>query len=288
LPGRDVLRTDPIEGGPERPAFYIIAIHNVRKGAVRQGRYKLIVSYQTDEMELFDLISDPRETRNIAEERPAKTAELRAILEHGQAVNAPGWHVRGCGCETPSELLLELVGAGPPDRKIGLESVDRVESFAATAGDGDEQHPNPRNLRLQLDLSPFRPEGTATPDSIEPRGGERRLVPDRDEIVLPSGAGPPKIVRIDGKVLAYAIANGDVEHSNGPLDLSSRIAEARVSASEPVRCDPRDRLTWRIRPEHELCEPHVRVWLAPPAEVISEAAVDPETIEQLRALGYDW
>ncbi|GIX00719.1 MAG: arylsulfatase [Pirellulaceae bacterium] len=52
--------------------------------AIRDGDWKLIEFYEWDEVELYDLASDPGERRNLAEQMPEKTAALRAKLQAWQ------------------------------------------------------------------------------------------------------------------------------------------------------------------------------------------------------------
>ena len=49
--------------------------------AIRSGDYKLIKFYDNDSIELYNLKNDISETRNIADEMPAKAKRLRAALE---------------------------------------------------------------------------------------------------------------------------------------------------------------------------------------------------------------
>ena len=53
---------------PERSIVQLL--ENVGSFAVRQGRYKSIVNYRNNAQMLFDLESDPGETRDIAEIQP--------------------------------------------------------------------------------------------------------------------------------------------------------------------------------------------------------------------------
>jgi hypothetical protein len=58
----------------------------MRKRAVRTRQWKLIRALEADfhdlpPLQLFDLIADPREQRNLADERPDVVAELSARLE---------------------------------------------------------------------------------------------------------------------------------------------------------------------------------------------------------------
>ncbi|NQU53300.1 MAG: sulfatase [Bacteroidetes bacterium] len=49
--------------------------------ALRKGDWKLVVHYEDNRTELFNLAEDPGETTDIAEENPEKTAELKKILD---------------------------------------------------------------------------------------------------------------------------------------------------------------------------------------------------------------
>jgi arylsulfatase A-like enzyme len=56
------------------------------KWSIRTNRYKLVVSRQIDflqnpEMELYDLLEDPKEENNLAYQMPALSGELRDRLE---------------------------------------------------------------------------------------------------------------------------------------------------------------------------------------------------------------
>lgn len=47
---------------------------------VRSGDWKLIYYYESDAHELYDLANDPGESQNLAQQKPEKVEELRAIL----------------------------------------------------------------------------------------------------------------------------------------------------------------------------------------------------------------
>ena len=55
--------------------------HSTPAGSIRQGRHKLIESYEDNALELYDLSEDIGEQRNLAARRPRKAEELRAKLD---------------------------------------------------------------------------------------------------------------------------------------------------------------------------------------------------------------
>ncbi len=74
-------------GSIDRAAIYWHFPHyhgsgNVPSAAVRAGDFKLIEWLEDGEFELYNLLDDPGETKNLAEELPGKASELRSLL-HG-------------------------------------------------------------------------------------------------------------------------------------------------------------------------------------------------------------
>ncbi|HLL95146.1 MAG TPA: hypothetical protein VK404_09245, partial [Spirosoma sp.] len=49
-------------------------------GAVRQGDYKLVESYETGKTELYNLTDDVSESKDLSGRFPGKTKELHALL----------------------------------------------------------------------------------------------------------------------------------------------------------------------------------------------------------------
>lgn len=65
------------------PHYHTLPPH----GAVRSGHWKMVLNYETDEAELFDLAADPGEGNNLAQLRPDVVKTLRDYLtRHLQAV----------------------------------------------------------------------------------------------------------------------------------------------------------------------------------------------------------
>ena len=89
-----------LRGGKlERDALYFhyphFAFHKANRpgSAVRSGRYKLILRYDDDSVELFDLESDPGETENFADAEPEVAGRLQERLTN--------WlHATGAGLPT--------------------------------------------------------------------------------------------------------------------------------------------------------------------------------------------
>jgi arylsulfatase A-like enzyme len=59
---------------------YCTALGGMPAAAVRSGPYKLIEFFENDRVELYNLENDIGETKDLSEELPEKTAELRALL----------------------------------------------------------------------------------------------------------------------------------------------------------------------------------------------------------------
>jgi arylsulfatase A-like enzyme len=68
----------------DRPLFWHYPHYSNQGGkpgaAVRLGNYKLIESFETGVLELFDLLADPGETNDLSTDMPEKTEELKMLL----------------------------------------------------------------------------------------------------------------------------------------------------------------------------------------------------------------
>lgn len=76
MEGRNVLAPDTTPWGDRR----VFAQYGTTKYSIRTPRFKLIRNHNGN-LQLFDLIDDPRERRNLASARPELAAELDAELE---------------------------------------------------------------------------------------------------------------------------------------------------------------------------------------------------------------
>ncbi len=94
LDGRDL--SPLLRGGrfEKRPIFWHCPTYNTFQvppySAMRLGKYKLILWYETGSYELFDLENDPGERRNLSKKMPERVQELSKILSDWQkSVKAP-------------------------------------------------------------------------------------------------------------------------------------------------------------------------------------------------------
>jgi len=85
------------EESNDRPAWSVIdpkpGSGRAQQFAIRSGAHKLILTPPSDgsgeaSIELYDLVADPHELRNLADTQPEKTRELLASLERVRAERA--------------------------------------------------------------------------------------------------------------------------------------------------------------------------------------------------------
>ncbi len=87
---------------------------------------KLIRNLDTGELELYDLASDPGETKNLAEDRPAVAQELDALLDSWEST-LPAHDVQ------PSDV--------PIDAEADAEFMERLSTMGYVADDPEPEHP---------------------------------------------------------------------------------------------------------------------------------------------------
>jgi arylsulfatase A-like enzyme len=85
--GHDLRAFFGDEAPPPRPVFAEAApaLSGDTLRTVRNGRFKLIADLESGTRELYDLRSDPREGRNLRDERPEVLAELERLLQAHEA-----------------------------------------------------------------------------------------------------------------------------------------------------------------------------------------------------------
>lgn len=224
--------------------------------AIRSGGLKLIESLDTGKRELFDVVADPDEEKNLADARPDDVARLEARLAEARApLRARGYQVRIVG-----------PAAGTAEVDVQLQSQPRSGTFLTLDRTSPFGAP-----RLALSTSGENLSARATVDA---RGTGFRF----DRLLSPRNVARDdklKIVAtVDGKTLprsAIALGKDGSAPTGDVIDLT---APAVTSAVEPP-CSAPDKgariCLWRFPGEQVAAMPEIK---------------DPAVREKLRALGY--
>ena len=237
--------------------------------ALRTPRYKLIRTIETGREELYDLASDPGETRDLAAEAALAevTRPLRDAMDaHRQPLRETGVQVRAVardGRAHEIDLAVTASNTGTladPDR-VDLEDGDRL----VLAPDGRTlrwtgqvgAHP----VGIRFDRGPARPLGPLPAFEVRARVDGRDLPPPA--IYLADGASHPASSPFVYRHVPASLFGGEREES--PL-LAGATPSFGAHGSEPVSI-----FLWRF--------PDERTGAVAPA--LDEAAR-----RRLRALGY--
>ncbi len=115
LAGGDVSEAGALDGidawpvlrGDDTVPRTLLLNVNGRTGAVRRGRWKLLRTKDgpTQRLELYDVVEDPGETRDLAKEQPDRVQELSAALQAFEAESVPaifGKDEKPSGFQPPS------------------------------------------------------------------------------------------------------------------------------------------------------------------------------------------
>jgi arylsulfatase A-like enzyme len=274
IEGNDVL-------GPEWPVLPQVAeliLDDRRMATIKYRGWKLIVDYLTGDLELYDLVDDPTEKRNLAEEQEEKVRELRELLDRMTALHAVGWHFRGCGCDEQSVLRMQIRAEGAEATGIEFEEGDAVLPLDRVGG-----------FDVTFDLAP-----TVTRQERFDRAISA-ILRDEDEIALHRADSEGADVRLSirpgtAEGLTYALGNGGHRHLGGWLDLSTVVDASEIEVGEPANCRPPLPAPAASPPgdEETTCQPYVRIWYVAPPQAVSESTIDPSIGERLKALGYTW
>ena len=142
--GRNLMKLVRGEEIPTENEFYITECTWQRKHGWRTPEWKLFVALEPDfhykpETELYNLLEDPEELHNLAEERPDVVATLKTrMLEHVAKREAAcgrdnpmytnlNWHGLGCGPFTSSDQAYNSMHIGDPEtaRRLQAEGLKR-------------------------------------------------------------------------------------------------------------------------------------------------------------------
>ncbi len=137
--GRNLMKRVRGEELAVQSEHYITECTWMRKHGWRTPEWKLIVALEPDfhykpEIELYNLIKDPQELVNVAEQNPEVVACLRSRMEAHIARRTAetgranpmdtnlDWHGKGCGPFTSSDQAYEMLHIGDPEAARRLQA----------------------------------------------------------------------------------------------------------------------------------------------------------------------
>jgi arylsulfatase A-like enzyme/Tfp pilus assembly protein PilF len=250
LPGRRLKPS--FEGGklPSEPLYSeaLFGRLNCRWAALRgwtQGDWKLVDGGET---ELFDLASDPHETRNRAAAEPTRVAEMRTGLRRAVEAMAPGGDRPQSFTVSPeqAEALQSLGytagggGAGPiddptlPDPRPRVGALERLQTLQGAVGPGLE--PAVVEVGSIVQADPGNPFGFFVLGSLAYRAGHLGLAEKSFARTLELDPKRPIIRQYYGALLRDL---GKLEESERELRLAVKEAAAddhitRVSLADTL------------------------------------------------------
>jgi arylsulfatase A-like enzyme len=265
----------PLEGPRGfRPRMASLELDGRSYTSVLDGEWKLILQRGGHRPQLFDLSRDPQETENLFEARPDVARRLGSILVERRASYQTGWHVRGCGVQTPSSLEFHLFPSRSQPRPVRFESNDELVPLPSDSGT--------QGFRARLDLQPRRVLNTRYVPPVP------ILDEDEDEVVLaaPQGAAIEtiRLAEAHGGDLLVSLGSGGVWIRTASLTLDGSTVDARVAWNRPIACYEANFI-----PSEHAGRPYLRIWHE---ESVATSAkpeeIGPELRSRLRALGYAW
>ena len=144
--GRSLLPMVRGEVASHESEFYITECTWMRKHGWRTPEWKLMIAMEPDfhfkpEIELYNLIEDPAENNNLAEQRPDVVAHLRGCMEawitkreketgaENPMLHQGDWHGQaGVGYFTSSQQAYDTLHIGDPTHAARLQAESRSES----------------------------------------------------------------------------------------------------------------------------------------------------------------
>lgn len=181
-PGLDGASFVPVLRSPtaqtKQAAFHVFPRGRLLGRAVRTARYRLVewkpigASPESAELELYDLETDPAETKNRASDKPEIVAQLRAILATQDEAKPQVRDTAGKGQKTRASAA----GSARP-------KLDRAALFAKRDANGDGRLTRDEFLRGQ-------PDPDAAPERFLRFDVNRDGFVDRDEFI--SGGRPSR------------------------------------------------------------------------------------------------
>lgn len=217
--------------------------------------------------QLFDLRSDPRERRDLADARPELAAIRRAEIENKLAAATSGWHILACQGLASETVRLEVRGAIQSVNRLGLEREDALRTAKGGA-----------SAILTLRLRPARESRAKLSERLSGAELKRqiRATRDADEVVVAPVPGGPLSVVMGSHPVPYTMApHLTLLRPPKEVVLGGAEEKSRPHPGQTPACNlPFDRA-------------YVRIWYVPPPHTLTSAEVDAGVKEKLRALGYD-
>lgn len=228
------------------------------------NRYKYILTVPTGQAELYDLVSDPLETKDILKETPDVSDELGKFLETYVNKTQAGWHLRLlAGPQTPMSVGLRVRSEG------AIENPELVTQILNGSGEGLVAE-DTSSFRVNLNLKPgdivevrFSTDPENSSVTFEGSIGDASA---RDAILL--GAYKMSLTNLAEKLASQGV---EIEQPTGD-DLTLTIEDPVIAFSFPDYAREDDRGAY--------------LWSVPKSLRAHPPALTPEQEEALQSLGY--
>ena len=224
--------------------------------------YKCILDYKTEESQLFDLANDPGETTDLSDELPEEKAAMVATLQMMLRPESSEIHVWVTGYEQYDHRFTGSIHVPG--------GVGQVQTYLFDSGDTYTVSGDTVNFNISSLIN--QPLG---PDNLRPRGVTFIPMPMKHLMITPS----PDVdmvefsVTVDGEISGsrfFPFGNSTV-NSSGSVSVGIDEFPMVPLLPTPGESPPDSIILWGARGTQSD---------EPPIEL------DPETLEQLRALGY--